>query len=82
MTSSAKIDCTAMLSQSLMLSLNSKWKDVTDVMDKLTHLNLHHDADLLKVLQSNCKMFDDTLGTYPHLKVHIELLPDANSMHS
>ena len=27
-------------------------------------------------------MFDGTLGTYPHLKVHIDLLPDAKPMRS
>ncbi len=50
-------------------------------MDNLTHLNLHQKADLLKVLKDN-DTFDGTLGTYPHRKEHIELLPDAKLVHS
>ncbi len=58
------------------------WTDVSDVVDNLTHLNLHQKADLLKVLKENNTMFDGTLGTYPHHKVHIDLLPDATPVHS
>ena len=56
--------------------------NVTDVVDKLSHLNLHRKADLLKVLQDNSKMSDGTLDTYPHHKVHIELFPDKKPVHS
>ena len=63
------------------LDAKYKWTDVSDVVDNLTHLNLHQKADLLKVLKENDKMFDGTLGTYPHRKVHIDLLPDAKPVH-
>ena len=64
------------------LDAKYEWTDVSNVIDNLTHLNLHQKADLLKVLKDNSKMFDGTLGTYPHCKVHIDLLPDAKPMHS
>ncbi len=46
-----------------------------DVVDGLTHLSTQQKFDLLEVLLENQKMFDDTLGVYPHRKVHIELDP-------
>ena len=51
------------------LDAKYEWTDVSDVMENLTHLNLHQKADLLKVLKENNTMFDGTLGTYPHCKV-------------
>eukprot|EP00804_Cyclotella_cryptica_P012509 CCRYP_017702-RA/>CCRYP_017702-RA protein AED:0.50 eAED:0.50 QI:0/-1/0/1/-1/1/1/0/231 len=64
------------------LDAKYEWTDVADVVDKLTHLNAHQKKDLLQVLQDNKKMFEGTLGLYPHRKVHIELLPDAKPMHA
>ncbi len=40
--------------------------DVAEVVEGLTHLNVHQKADLLRVLQENKKMFNRTLGVYPH----------------
>ena len=51
------------------------------LFNKLTHLNTQQKADLLWVLQENSKMFNRTLGIYPHRKLHIELLPGAKPMH-
>ncbi len=51
--------------------------DVAEVVKGLTHLNAHQKADLLQVLQENNKMFDGTLGVYPHKKVHIDIDPNA-----
>jgi hypothetical protein len=34
------------------------------------------------VLQENNKMFDGTLGVYPHKKVHIDIDPNAKLVHS
>ncbi len=50
--------------------LDAKYErtDVVEVVKGLTHLNAHQKADLLQVLQENDKMFDRTLGVYPHKK--------------
>jgi hypothetical protein len=56
--------------------------DVADVVKGLTHLNAHQKADLLKVLQENNKMFNETFGVYPHKKVHIDIDPNAKPVHS
>jgi hypothetical protein len=39
-------------------------------------------VDLLQVLQEINKMFDGTLGVYPHKKVHIDIDPNAKPVHS
>jgi hypothetical protein len=56
--------------------------DVAEVMKGLNHLNAHQKADLLQVLQENNKMFNETLGVYPHKKVHIDIDPNAKPVHS
>ncbi len=56
--------------------------DVAEVTKGLTHLNAHQKADLLWVLQENKKMFDKTLDVYPHKRVHIDIDPNAKSVHS
>jgi hypothetical protein len=57
--------------------LDAKYENtnVRDVVDGLTHLSTQQKFDLLEVLLENQKMFDDTLGVYPHRKVHIEIDP-------
>jgi hypothetical protein len=55
---------------------------MVEVMKGLTHLNAHQKAELLQVLQENKKMFDRTLGVYPHKKVHIDIDPNAKPVHS
>jgi hypothetical protein len=64
--------------------LDAKYEktDVAEVVKGLTHLNAHQKADLLGVLQENDKMFDGTLGVYPHKKVHIDIDPNAKPVHS
>jgi hypothetical protein len=64
--------------------LDSKFDrtDVVEVVKGLTHLNAHQKADLLQVLQESDKMFDGTLGVYPHKKVHIDIDPNAKPVHS
>ncbi len=56
--------------------------EVAEVVKGLTHLNVHQKADLLQVLQENDKMFNGTLGIYPHKKVHIDIDPNAKPVHS
>jgi hypothetical protein len=56
--------------------------DVAEAMKGLTHLNAHQKTYLLQVLQENNKMFDGTLGVYPHKKVHIDIDPNAKPVHS
>ncbi len=51
-------------------------------MKGLTYLNAHQKADLLWVLQESNKMFDGTLGVYPHKKLHIDIDPNAKPVHS
>jgi hypothetical protein len=55
---------------------------VAEAVKGLTHLNAHQKADSLQVLQKNNKMFDGTLGVYPHKKVHIDIDPNAKPVHS
>jgi hypothetical protein len=52
---------------------------VVEVVKGLTHLNAHQKADLLQELQENDKMFDGTLGVYPHKKVHIDIEPKCQA---
>ncbi len=56
--------------------------DVAEVVEGLTHLNVHQKADLHQVLQENNKMFNGTLGIYPHNMVHIEIDLNAKPVHS
>ncbi len=64
------------------LDAKYEWTDETEVVDKLTHLNMHQKADLLQVLCKNEMMFDGTLGVYPQKKVHIDIDPDAKPVHA
>jgi hypothetical protein len=65
-----------------MLDAKYEFTQVRDVVDQLSHLNMHQKADLLQVLQKNQKMFDGTLGVYPHKKFHIDIDPDAKPVHA
>jgi hypothetical protein len=57
-------------------------KDAVEVVKGLIHLNAHQKADLLPMLQENGKIFDGTLGIYPHKKVHIDIDSNAKPVHS
>jgi hypothetical protein len=62
--------------------LDTKYEktDAAEVVKGLTHLNAHQKADLLQVLQENNKMYDGTLGVYPH-KRHILTLIQMPSLY-
>jgi hypothetical protein len=64
------------------LDAKYKFTDVKDSIDQLTHLNTQQKADLLQALMENAKMFDGTLGVYPHKKLHLELDPNAKPIHA
>jgi hypothetical protein len=65
-----------------MIDAKYEFTQVRDVVDQLSHLNMHQKADLLEVLQKHQKMFDGTLGVYPHKKFHIDIDPEAKPVHA
>jgi hypothetical protein len=63
--------------------LDAKYKKVLvdDVIDQLDHLNAQQKTDLQQVLNGPTKLFDGTLGVYPHKTFHIDLVPGAVPKH-
>ncbi len=55
--------------------------EVDEVVNQLNHLNTEQKKDLRKVLIEHTKLFDGTLGVYPHRKFHIDLVPGAIAKH-
>jgi hypothetical protein len=47
------------------------------VIDQLNHLNAQQKTDFKQVLNEHTKLFDCTLGVYPHRKFHIDLVLGA-----
>jgi hypothetical protein len=64
--------------------LDAKYEKVLvdDVIDQLDHLNAQQKNDLKRVLNEHIKLFDGTLGVYPHKKFYIDLMPGAVPKHS
>jgi hypothetical protein len=64
--------------------LDAKYGEVStdDVVDQLTHLNDKQKQDLKVLLKDFTKLFDSTLGVYPHKKFHINLVPGARPKNS
>ena len=56
--------------------------DLPEIVSKMSHLDFDQRQDLLKVLQKHAKLFDGTLGVYPHKKFHIEIEEGAKPVHS
>ena len=48
----------------------------------MKHLNTKQKADVLELLEKHKKLFDGTLGVYPHKKFHIELEENAQPVNS
>ena len=55
--------------------------DLDKVVNDQKHLNKKQRSELKKVLIKFEKLFDGTLGIYPHRKVYIELLADEVAKH-
>ncbi len=51
-------------------------------MNPLEYLSTQQKADPKQVLSEFTKLFDSTLGVYPHKKFHIELEPGAKPRHA
>ncbi len=45
-------------------------------------MNFEQKEDLRKILMEHTKLFDGTLGVYPHRKFHIDLVPGAIAKHA
>ena len=55
------------------LDAKYEFTDVTEVVNAMNHLNQKQKDDILAILKKHQKMFDGTLGVYPHKKFHIEI---------
>jgi hypothetical protein len=64
--------------------LDAKYEEVEvdEITNHLTHISLQQKEDLKQVLQEHTKLFDGTLGVYPHRKFHIDLTPGAVAKHA
>ena len=63
--------------------LDAKYEQVNihDVAFNQQHLSLDQRRDLFHILSKHEKLFDGSLGVYPHKQVHIELKPGAKPVH-
>ena len=64
------------------LDTKYQWTDVQDVIENQHPLTAHQKCDQLDVLKRHQKLFDGTLGVYPHKKVHTEIEPNAKPVHA
>jgi hypothetical protein len=64
--------------------LDAKYEniEVGKVINQLDHLTLEQKEDLKKVSKEHTKLFDGTLGVYPHRKIHIDLVSGAIVKHA
>ncbi len=63
--------------------LDAKYKqaNIHDVAFNQNHLTLDQHCNLFNILSKHKKLFDGSLGVYPHKKVHIDLKPGAKPVH-
>ncbi len=63
--------------------LDAKYKqaNIHDVAFDQQHLSLDQRCDLFHILSKHKKLFDGSLGVYPHKKVHIDLKPGTKFVH-
>jgi hypothetical protein len=64
--------------------LDAKYGKVStdEIVDQLTHLTPDQRDDLKGLFHGFTKLFNGTLGVYPHQKFHIDLIPGAKPKHS
>ncbi len=64
--------------------LDAKYGQVStnDVAEQLTHLTTSQRHNMKVLFRGFNKLFDGTLGVYPHRKFHINLIPGAKPKHS
>ena len=64
--------------------LDAKYEETSaaEVAAKQTHLTDSQKADLEKLLSKYSKLFDGSLGKYPHKEFHIEVEEKAQPVHS
>ena len=64
--------------------LDAKYErtSIQEVISEQKHLNDEQKRKLKRVLDKHSKLFDGTLGVYPHQKFSIELDPDAKPVHA
>jgi hypothetical protein len=55
---------------------------IKDVVNPQQYLSTQQKANLKQVLSELTKLFDGTLGVYPHQKFYIELEPGAKPRHA
>jgi hypothetical protein len=55
---------------------------IKEVVNPLEYLSTQQKVDLKQVLSEFTKLFDGTLGVYPHKKFHIDLEPSAQPKHA
>jgi hypothetical protein len=62
-------------------TLDAKYEKVfvDDVIDQLSHINIQQKGDFRQVLSEHTKLFDGTLGVYPHRKFQIGVVPDRSN---
>ncbi len=65
-------------------SFDAKYErvQIDDIVNQLEHLNIQQKADIKQALREFTKIFDGTLGVYPHQKFYIELEPIAKPKHA
>ena len=63
--------------------LDAKYEklNLDELMSKQDHLNADQKEQLKGLFLKYSKVFDGTLGLYPHKKIHIDMKPDAKPKH-
>ena len=59
------------------LDAKYNFTSIRDVVNQLKHLSQKQKDNLHKILTKHEKLFDGTLGVYPHKKFHIDIEEDA-----